>query len=811
MKAHAQVVVIGGGICGCSVLYYLARLGWTDSLLIEKSTLTSGMSWMAVGNAPQYSDNVITARVQAESLNEIERIALESGQPTGVHRCGGIKLARSEAQLDAFRRYSGIARIVGTACELIDATRAQQLFPYLEPDGVVGAVHMPDEGFADPFMTTQAFATAARNRGAGIVQKTHVRGLKRRFSGEWEIETDRGFVVCQFIVDAAGFAAGAIAGMAGWVLPIAVTAHQYLVTDAIEGLSADAISLPILRESNVPYYMRQEGPGLLVSTYWSNPPDTVFLDLAQHSDDPQGHLRAPDLDRVEGTLEATGLQIPILQETGIKAIYNAPIIQSPDQRGLIGPLDPERTFFVFGGTGDGFGQCVLARSLAEWIADGEPGSDISPFDLRRFGASQGPDFAIESLRECDHGDSVILANPQEDSLGEVATYRSPLRNRLAEYRTVFGVRGGWEVPEWCPSPHAGEPSEAETAPSAWLDDVRSECAAARQGAALIDLCSTAKFWIRGLDAERLVGRVCAGFPPTDDGRTVTTPMLTPLGRVVAIVEVTRRGRDRFLLTGSPRMERKISDWLHANVGHFACEIDALTDRVGAVGVFGPAANRIVERLGLRPIEGPQDDSVINGSHVLGRISVLVIPREIAGEPGCEFYTGIDDLKLLSDQLEGAAADGELRPIGWRAMDWLQLEAGALEWMNLFSEAYDALDLGLEDLIDLERGGFIGSEAVSSQAQEHAGPRSCFLLLDPTKSDSHPWGEEPVLDCGQPAGRLIATGYSELANRTVAVAILHKDHVLSESAEELTVEILGQEISALVSKPPALNTARERWT
>jgi dimethylglycine dehydrogenase len=509
MKSHACVVVIGGGIVGCNLIYYLTKLGCTDVVLVEKGELTSGSTWHAAGNVAYVAPVPLLVRIYKEGMETYAGLEAETGESAGVHRCGGLTLARSADEILEFKRYLGIAKTFGIDAEILTPAEARELWPFLEVDGVVGALHTPQEGYVDPAQTTNGLARAARMRGAEVYRHTRVTALARTDGGEWRVETDKGTILAEHVVNCAGAWAAEISALTGNYLPCVAFEHQYFITEDFADLHGLDRELPVLRDNNVPMYLRQERTGLMVGCFEDR---TYFWGLDGVPQDFDTELLPPDIERCMPQLERTAAAVPILNELGVRRVVNGPTPRSPDHLPLLGPAHGLRGYWTLAGVRGSFVQGGAARYLAEWIVEGEPGIDIAPFDVRRFGDYATQRYTVARL-SLDHSFAPPANYPHAVASAGRPIRMGPLYPVFRARGARFGVRNGWEVANWFPRPEDGEEVGSFERP-VWHDAVGAECALTRDAAGLADLSSTAQIEVRGPEAAAILSTI--SFLPLPD-------------------------------------------------------------------------------------------------------------------------------------------------------------------------------------------------------------------------------------------------------------------------------------------------------
>ncbi len=601
MADHARVVIIGGGVVGCSALYHLALLGCTECILLERDELTSGSTWHAAGNCPTFSTSWNVLKLQRYGNQLYARLAAEGEPPLTWHPTGSIRLAHGQGRMDEFRHVSAMARAQGLELALITPREARELYPFLELDGLEGALFDPYDGDVDPSQLTQTFAKRARERGCEIRRFTRVIGLEPHPGGTWRVLTDQGEIACETLVNAAGYRAGEIMAMVGEQLPIVAMSHQYLVTESIPELEARADKLPLLRDPDVSYYLRQERAGLLLGPYeWQARPhwlDGIPEDFANQ-------LFADDLDRLEPYIEAAIARVPILGRGGVQRVINGPIPYSPDGNPYIGRAHGLANFYQCCCFSFGIVQAAGAgKTLAEWVVHGEPEWDLFAFDPRRYTSYATRSYTVAKAIELYQREYAIAWPFEERPAGRPAR-TSPLYDRLKAKGARFGARGGWERATWF-APQ-GAPKEERLsfrrAERPWFEAVGEECRAVAEHVGVLDLCGFTKFMVEGPGAEAWLDRlVCSRLPRL--GRIALAYALNERGGIVSEFTITRLAPDRFYLASAAAAEWHDDDLLRTHLPEDgSVRIEDLSARLGTLVLAGPRARDVLARVDLgRPV------------------------------------------------------------------------------------------------------------------------------------------------------------------------------------------------------------------
>jgi dimethylglycine dehydrogenase len=805
MVDHARVVIIGGGVAGCSALYHLALLGWTECILLERDELTSGSTWHAAGNCPSFSTSWNVMKLQRYGNALYARLAAEGDPPLTWHGTGSLRLAHGRERMDEFRHVRAMARAQGLEVDVITPKEAKELYPFLELDDLEGALFDPYDGDVDPSQLTQAFAKRAREQGAEIRRFTRVTGLERRPDGTWRIRTDQGEIACEIVVNAAGYRAGEIMALLGEPLPIVAMSHQYLVTESIPELEAHARKLPILRDPDVSYYLRQERSGLLLGPYeWQARAhwlDAIPADFANQ-------LFADDLDRLEPYIEAAIARVPILGTGGVQRVINGPIPYSPDGNPYIGPAHGVANFyqcccFSFGIVQAGGG----GKALAEWVVHGAPEWDLWAFDPRRYTGYATRSYALARAVELYQREYAVAWPFEERPAGRPAR-TSPLYDRLRAKGARFGARGGWERATWFAPTDA--PSEERLsfrrAARPWFKAVGDECRAVATGVGVLDLPGFTKFMVEGPGAEAWLDRlVCTRLPRV--GRIALAYALNQQGGIVSEFTITRLGPERFYLASAAAAEWHDDDLLRSALpADGSVRIEDLSARFGTLVVAGPRARDVLAQtteadvgnetlpwLSARPIE-------------IGFAEVMALRVNYVGELGFELHAPAEALVPVYDALFAAGEAHGIRDFGIYAVESLRLEKAYPAWKTDLTLEATPLSAGLERFVDLAKGEFVGRTALLRQ--KAAGPRERLvplLLDDPGEADAPACA--PVLKDGEVAGLVASGGYGYRLERSLALAYVRSD--LARPGERLLIEIFSELRPATVAPAPPYDPANAR--
>ncbi len=791
MTATARVVVIGGGIVGASVLYHLARAGWRDVALLERAELASGSTWHAAGNTPHFSTSLGLSRMHLASTELYARLEAETGQPIGFHRPGSLRLASVPDRMDEYRRHRGKARTIGLPFEVVGPEEVRRLHPLVDPRGLLGAAWNPADGHVDPSSVTRALARGAQARGARVERHARVTALGRTPGGEWRVGTEGGEIRAEAVVIAAGTWAREIGRLAGVDLPIVAMEHQYLVTGPVPEIAALDRELPLLREVDVSYYLRQEGQGLLLGPYERGARPFGVGGIPK---DFGADLLPPDPDRLRPIVEGAIARVPALGRAPVIRIVNGPITYTPDGNPLLGPAFGVRGLWLACGFSFGITQAGGAgQYLAEWIVEGQPSIDLWEVDPRRYGEYATERYAVARCIDI-YEDEYAIVYPQDDRRAGRPARTGPLYDRQRAAGAVFGVRNGWEQPYWFAPPGVEPRDRPSFRRTNWFGAVGDEVRAVRERVGLLDRSSLAKYEVHGPGAAAFLDRLAANrLPPV--GAIVRTPLLTARGGVECDVTLTRLAPDRFLVVSAPVAERHDLDWLRRHAPEDGrVTIDDVTARWGVLVVAGPRARAVLARLTDADLGAAAFPWLAVREIPVGFTRVRALRINCLGELGWELHHPIDAQRGLYDALRAAGAEWGITEIGLRAMDSLRLEKGYRLWGTDLNTEVTPLEAGLAALVAVDKGEFVGRAALLRQ--QAAGVRHRLAMLEVAAADADCWGNEAVWADGRVVGITTSGGFGHWLGRSLAIAYL--EAAAATVGADLEVEILGDRRPARVS-------------
>ena len=795
MRTHAQAVVIGGGLIGCSILYHLAKKGWTDSVLIERSELTSGSTWHAAANIHGLHDNTNISRLQHYTMQLYKELEQETAQSCGIFQQGSLYVAQTEQREHQLRIQAAKARRYGMRFHEISRSEAEKLHPFVNFDGIRCIMYEPDGGNVDPSGVTYAYATGARQMGAEIQRFNPVIATRAQPDGSWIVDTEKGSIHTQWIINAAGLWAREVGQMAGIDLPLIPTEHQYFVTETIPEIAELGRRLPSMADRDGEYYLRQEGQGFLVGAYekdmrfWAE--KSTPLDFGQE-------LFPDDLERIEPNILRAIDRVPLVGSAGIKRVINGPMIWSPDSAALFGPVPELNNYFCCNGIIPGFSQSGgLGRLSAEWIVDGEPSLDLFAWDLARFGLWANPQFVKARVAD-QYANRFKIHFPYEERDAGRPVRTRPIYNSQKSMGAVFGLNYGWEHPLWYAA--AGEP-QSETygfTRQNWWDPVGREARMLRNTVGLIDISNFAKYQVKGAGAYEWLSALFANKIPTKTGFTCLTPLIGVHGGVAGDFTVTKLADDDYRIFGSGMAERFHARFFKQIPLPEGTEFLSLTDAMCGFNIAGPLARHVLSKLSDADLSNAEFPFARSKQIDVAGISCIALRLSFTGDLGWEVYCSEANQAQLFAVLLKAAQEHGGGPVGSRALGSLRLEKGYGSWGRDYSPEYWPHESGLGGLVRSEKQ-FLNRSAWEAVSANQPRYMLCMIEIDTTEADAS--GNEPIFDeNGNPIGNVTTGGYGYFVEKSLAIGYIETQAY--RPGATVHVAILGRDVPArILAQPP----------
>lgn len=821
MKTHARVVVIGGGVVGVGTLYHLVKKGWSDVCLIERKELTSGSTWHAAGLLPLFNMSYSVGQIHKYSVKLYGELEAETGQPVGFSKVSNIRLACTQDRMDEYHYYAGVAKTIGIDVNFLTPDEVKAIWPLCETGDLLGAIQHPEDGYIQPADLTQAMAKGARDGGAEIYRYTAVIAIEQLASGEWLVKTDKGDITCEHVVSATGNFVRKTGAMVGLDIPVIPVEHQYIVTEPHPAIrERQAAGLPemgVLRESDASYYMREENGGLLLGPYEAGAP-CCYVDSP--SDESEYELFQENLDRLEPHIEAAMARVPAFGEVGIKRVYNGAICYTPDGSPIIGPAWDKKNLWL--NEGHSFGVTAAGGAgwqLAEWIVEGEPSIDMMGVDPRRFGpyATRG---YLKTKNEEAYRNVFSVHYPDEERGDARPLKKTPCYDRIKALGAVFGSVYGWERPNWfAPENYGFDVDDLEKSDvimnhnharvkagekvkelwsfrrSNYFEHVGNECKHVAENVGLLDMSAFAKCRITGPGARDWLENLFANRIPKKQGRVGLCHMLSENGGVRAEFTVYERAPGEFYLVSAGAYERHDHDYLaKALPGDGSVSFQPITSQLGVLVLAGPKSRDVLQCLTDTDL-GNGNFPWLTGQNInVGIASADAVRVNFVGELGWELHHPIEMQNAIFDGLMDAGADFNIKPFGIRAMDSLRIEKSYRLIPRELSIEYSALESGLNRFVHLNKGEFIGRDALVEWQQK--GFKNQFVTLEVHNvADADARGSEAIYKDGELVGRATSGNYGWRLGKSLALAMVPPE--LADEGSQVDIEILGKRYPATV--------------
>ncbi|MBM3144154.1 MAG: FAD-dependent oxidoreductase [Chloroflexi bacterium] len=803
---QAQVVVIGGGVGGCSIAYHLADLGWRDVVVLERHELTAGSTWHSAGLVGQLRSDANLTRMMSYSTDLYRRLKDETEQDTGWREVGGIRLASSIERMEDLKKLVGMARSFGVPIELIPPEEAHKMFPIMSLDGVLGAAFTPNDGVIDPTGLTMALAKGAKNRGVKFFDDTDVTAINLKDGRIDEVVTSHGAIKTEVVVNAAGQWGGEVGKMVGLKLPVVPMAHLYIITKPIEGVGHN---FPTLRDPDLLVYWREEVGGLVTGGYERNPIPFGLDGI------PKGFkykLLPPDWERFTPLMENSIKRVPAVETAEIIQLLNGPEGFTPDGEFLLGPTEVKGFWVACAFCAHGLaGAGGIGKTMAEWITHGTPEWDVWRLDVRRFGSNYASqDYSVKRTIET-YSKYYDISYPQSERISGRNLRLSPTYFRLRDLRASFGEKSGWERPNWFSiyeerANHGHEPKG--WARRNWSRAIGYEHLQTRENSGLFDETSFNKLEVRGPGAVGFLNYVCANQINVPVGVVVYTECLNTRGGIECDFTVTRLEAERFLIiTGTAFGQHDLS-WLRLNMPEDgSVEIEDVTSSYACIGLWGPKARAILGKVTKADISNDAFPYMTAQQITVGDAPALAMRVTYVGELGWEFYAPMEYGLRLWDTLWEAGQPEGLVAGGYRAIDTLRLEKGYRYWSGEITPDYTPFEAGLGFAVKLDKGDFIGREALQKQKETGLKQKLCCLTLEDDRVIA--LGNEPIRARGgdEIIGWVASGGFGYSVGKSIAYGYLPLQY--AKPGVQLVIEYFGEPIGAVVDREPLWDPKGER--
>jgi glycine cleavage system T protein len=794
LRTTSRAVVIGGGVGGAAILYWLTRLGWTDTVLVERSRVTSGSTFHSAGLVGQLRGSLSLTRMMMNSVDLYRTLGQEVGLETGWHEVGSLRLASSAERMEELARQAGWAKTFGLPLELVSAQEAQRMFPPMSTDRVLGAAYLPTDGYIDPSQLTFALVEGARRRGAEINEDTRVTAIETANGRVKRVVTDKGGIDTELVVNAGGMFAAEIGRLVGVNVPLIPMAHEYLITTP-SGLPRD---MPTMRDPSLLVYYRPESGGLIMGGYERDPAPWSLDGIPP---DFNGKLLEPDWDRFEPLMTNAIVRTPTLKDASVVRLVNGPEAFTPDGEFILGPTEVRGFWVAAGFCAHGLaGAGGMGRLVAEWIVDGRPHLDAWEMDSRRFGRHYiSREYTLARTREVYSTYYDVKYPGHERSAGRPLRL-SPAYARLEELGAAFGEKSGWERANWF-EPNAARGDESLRprgwAGRLWSPAIEAEHRSCRETAALFDFTSFAKIEVRGRGAAQFLERLADNRVARGVGALTYTQMLNEGGGIECDFTVTRLAEDRFRIVTGTAFGQHDLYWIRDHVpDDGSVQVEDITSSLACIGLWGPASRQILQPLTTTDITNKAFPYMTARELAVSSVPCLALRVTYVGELGWELYCPSEFGLRLWDTIWAAGRDHGLSAGGYKAVDSLRLEKGYRVWGADIGPEVNPYEAGLGFCVKLDKGEFIGRDALLKAREAQPATRLACLVLEDEHSVA--LGSEPVRIAGEVSGRITSGGFGYAVGKSIAYAYVPASAVTGTAVE---VEIFGTWVPGRVADEP----------
>jgi dimethylglycine dehydrogenase len=808
MKSRAQVVVIGGGVVGCSVLYHLTKAGWRDVVLVERDQLTSGSTWHAAGGFHTLNGDPNVAKLQGYTIGLYDELEKISGQSCGLHRSGGLMLADTKERMEWLKMAHARARYLGLETELMSAGEAKKQFPLLEDKFFVGAMLDKADGNLDPSGTTHAYAKSARINGAEIYLQTRVTDLKARADGGWDVITEKGNIRAEHVVNCGGLWAREVGRMVGIELPVLAMEHMYLVTEDMPEVMAfnkeTGHELPHAIDFKAEIYMRQERSGMVLGTYeracvpWQ--PKTTPWDFGTE-------LLTPDLDRIAPSLELGFKHFPAMAKAGIKRVINGPFTFSPDGNPLVGAVQGLRNFWCACAVMAGFSQGGgVGLALSQWMVNGDPGFDVWAMDIARFGEWATRSYTNEKVRE-NYSRRFSIRFPNEELPAARPQQTTALYDLMVSQGAVMGDSWGLETPLWF-APRGVEPKDIVSFHrSNDFPHVKAECLGVRERVGVTEIANFAKYEFTGPGAEAFLSRLMTNKMPRT-GRLVLTPMLNEGGKLIGDFTIAKASDERFLMWGSSQAQKYHMRWFEKQLPADG-SVRVRRYDMGLVGlsIAGPNARDVLQKLTDADVSAAAFKFLEHRTMDIANVPTMINRVTYTGDLGYEIWVAPDYLRRLYQEIMGAGKEFGIVNFGMRALLSLRLEKNFPTWYRELRPIYGPFEAALDRFVDLTKNDFIGRDAAMREKEKGGSLRRVSMIVD--AADADVLGDEPIWHDGKVVGWVTSGGYAHYVAKSLAQGYVPPALAADAGNGAFEIEIIGDRRKATIIPEPLFDPQAKR--
>ena len=808
MKAKAKVVVVGGGVVGVSALYHLAKKGWSDAVLIERKELTSGSTWHAAGLLPLFNMSYSVGQLHKYAVNFYKTLEEETGQNVGFSVVSNIRLATTQDRMDEYYQYAAVAKTIGVKVNFLTPDQVKEIWPLCNTEGLVGAIQHPEDGYIQPADLTQALAKGARDNGAEIYRNTNVTGINQLENEKWVVETDKGNIECEHVISCTGNFARQTGKMVGLDIPVIPVEHQYIVTEPhpeIQKRKEEGLpEMGVLRDSDSSWYMREERGGLILGPYEKGAPACYVDGPSQNS---EFELFQEDLERIESHIESAIHRVPVFGEVGVKKVYNGAICYTPDGSPIVGPAWGLKNFWI--NEGHSFGITAAGGAgwqLAEWIVDGEPTIDMLGVDPRRFGDYATKSFLIEKNEEA-YANVFTVHYPDEEREAGRPLRQAPCYDRLKDMGAVFGQKFGWERANWFAPKDVDQIDDFSFRRSKWFTHVGKECLNVKNNVGILDMTAFAKCRISGPGAKDFLDNLVANKLPKKNGRVNLCHALNTKGGVHSEFTIAKESDESYYLVSAGAFQRLDHDWIRKWMPtDRSVFFEDLTNSIGVLVVAGPKARDLLSKISDADFSNKAFPWLSAQKIDVGLAPSIAMRMNFVGELGWELHHPIEYQNHIFDKLIEVGEELGVKPFGIRAMDSLRIEKTYKLVGTEMSIEYAAYESGLDRFVHLNKGNFIGRDALVKWQQD--GFENSMVTLEVFDvDDADALGNNAIYSDDIVIGRATGGNYGFRVKKSLVIAMVKPK--FSKIGTELQMDILDKKHKVVVIEDSPYDSMNEK--
>ncbi|MFL2543763.1 MAG: FAD-dependent oxidoreductase [Alphaproteobacteria bacterium] len=808
MKTKTKVVVVGGGVVGVSVLYHLAKKGWDDVVLVERKELTSGSTWHAAGLLPLFNMSYSVGQLHKYAVNFYKTLEEETGQNVGFSVVSNIRLATTQDRMDEYHQYAAVAKTIGVKVNFLSPEKVKEIWPLCNTEGLIGAIQHPEDGYIQPADLTQALAKGARDKGAEIYRNTNVTDIKQLKNEMWVVETDKGSIECEHVVSCTGNFARQTGKMVGLDIPVIPVEHQYIVTEPhpeIQKRKEQGLpEMGVLRDSDSSWYMREERGGLILGPYEKGAPACYVDGPSQNS---EFELFQEDIERIEPHIESAIHRVPVFGEVGVKKVYNGAICYTPDGSPIVGPAWGLKNFWI--NEGHSFGITAAGGAgwqLAEWIVDGEPTIDMLGVDPRRFGDYVTKSFLIEKNEEA-YANVFTVHFPDEEREAGRPLRQAPCYDRLKDLGAVFGQKFGWERANWFAPKDIEQADDWSFRRSNWFTHVGNECLNVQNNVGILDMTAFAKCRISGPGAKDFLDNLVANKLPQKRGRVNLCHALNTKGGVHSEFTIAKESDESFYLVSAGAFQRLDHDWIKKWMPNDrSVTFENLTNSIGVLVVAGPRSRDLLTKISNADFSNKAFPWLSAQKIDVGLAPSIAMRMNFVGELGWELHHPIEYQNHIFDNLMEAGKEFGVKPFGIRAMDSLRIEKTYKLVGTEMSIEYAAYESGLDRFVHLNKGNFIGRDALVKWQQDGFDNKMITLEVFDIK-DADALGNNAIYSNGEVVGRATGGNYGFRVKKSLAIAMVKPKY--SKIGTELEMDILDKKHKVVVIEDSPYDPMNEK--